>query len=604
MNLSRGLGRADESLPTLNALKQAVRPMARARRHRVVLIALATVVLVITLSWHGMDHVSQSRFFPAYQKPASPRPSSAADDMISPLLTPSNSSASLNSSTVPIALKKENPSFHLLILASEPNPNLCKTLLSTFILDYPPPTLINFEQNSQDSNGKKASRVGKIDGVYDYLRKAKEVDEDDMALIIDGYDVWFQLPPEVMIKRYHNTVSEANDRLRSRYGLVVQNGSSGDMNVAPKYTERVIYGADKKCWSNDPADLACASVPASTLPETSYTSKTESDPKGSLTKPRFLNPGTVIGPVSDLKAIYESASRKIGEKDRTDIGEQSIFAEIFGEQEYQREEFRKSTQTFGSRWWEWISDKLNYIDGTANATSPKNMTVLPGQQYEFGIGLDYESSLFQAITHADSDVEMIIYNDTSLLTHFEATHPAAGGSPLTLPPEILHSTSPYSLHNATDSTQTTLPLSPTLDILPQNKTWKDVFLATNLRVPSISPLLHFNGDKSYLSSWWNRMWYQSDARALLRHYMRTPEGSHAAQAAAVGGQRWWNMRGGTGGVWTDKGHWLEWADICGGYEDIIFADGKGQWGKEEGSKKVYNAFGLLIYGDEEDDDDE
>src|SRR5438552_4063203 len=75
--------------------------------------------------------------------------------------------------------KKTKPSFHLLILASEANPSLCKTLLSAFILNYPPPILINFNKTFGGDNWDKASHTGKIRGVRDYLAKGEHTADDD-----------------------------------------------------------------------------------------------------------------------------------------------------------------------------------------------------------------------------------------------------------------------------------------------------------------------------------------------------------------------------------------------------------------------------------------
>ena len=97
---------------------------------------------------------------------------------------------------------RQQPSFHVLIPASETNKKLCKTLLSSFVLNYPSPTLINFKEVFTGDGWDKGAHAGKIKGVYDFLSKDKKV---------RGYDVWFRLPPEVMVKRYHTLIHEANE---------------------------------------------------------------------------------------------------------------------------------------------------------------------------------------------------------------------------------------------------------------------------------------------------------------------------------------------------------------------------------------------------------
>jgi hypothetical protein len=59
--------------------------------------------------------------------------------------------------------------------------------------------------------------------------------------------------------------------------------------------------------------------------------------------------------------------------------------------------------------------------------------------------------------------------------------------------------------------------------------------------------------------------------------------------------RWWDLRGGKGGVWTDRGHWLTWNEVCGAYDEAVFDDGKGAFGEEDLVKEAaYNKFGELI----------
>ncbi|KAI4089456.1 MAG: hypothetical protein LQ344_005370 [Seirophora lacunosa] len=507
-------------------------------------------------------------------------------------------------------INKTNPSFHLLVPATESNSNLCKTLLSSFVLAYPPPTLINYGKKFDGDSWDKGTHTGKIRGVYDYLSNKDKVADDDMVLVIDGYDIWFQLPPVIMIKRYHQLVHEATVRLRRRYGTEPKEpeGAETRTEVAAKYSQSVVFGADKLCWPNSVDDPACAAIPYSTLPKDAYGPLTDTDSEGFLNRPRFLNSGTVMGPVKDVRAIYEVAVRKVEEENRGTIGDQFVFAEIFGEQEYQRETQRQSTQGAGGRWYEWLSNALGASDSllAANQTI-KNMTVVPGRRYEFGIGLDYESKMFQTMTHSANDVEFITYNDTALFPGIIEKHPNLKQTPFALPVDIQKAHGPFwysspGNHSLEPKDSLLLPHSDYLDDLPERIDWYDAPLATNLYSPSVPTLLHINGDKAPLNDWWPSMWYHPYSRALVRRYIRSTQTRKAAQAAAAGGQTWWDMRGGRGGVWTDNAEWKSWNEVCKGTEEEVFGDGKGRWGKEEGSHKVTNYFGTVIVGDEDEDE--
>ena len=514
-----------------------------------------------------------------------------------PLLASSNTKQSSGTKVLD-GLEKTNTSFHLLIPASEPNPNLCKSLLSSFLLDYPPPTLINYGKTFDGDGWDKGTHTGKIRGVHDYLRDSKHLKDDDLVLVIDGYDSWFQLPPKVMISRYHSMVREANEQLRRQYGMINRKKPwQGDkVERVQRYTQRVIYGADKLCWPNPAEDPACAALPPSTLPKDIYGPQTDLDPDGFLNRPRYLNSGTVIGPVASVLAIYERALKKVEDDNRGAIGDQFVFAEIFGEQEVQRQALRRTSQGAGSRWLDWLSNALGTPDqfnGTMN-----NMTVVPGLRYEFGLGLDYESQLFQTMTHSASDVEFLSYNDSALLDHVHESHPHASSRLLRLPNDIRHLPPPAGGKSLGADTPDDAHTGTAQDDFPRNTTWHTLPLATNIHVPSIPPLLHFNGDKSLLQTWWPKMWFQPYARSLLHQYME----------AAGGG---WDTRGGKGGVWTDGERWLEWGGVCRGVEGEVFADGGGRWkGRGRGAGagaggdggwggRVVNQWGkVMVEGDE------
>lgn len=501
-------------------------------------------------------------------------------------------------------VQRTNGSFHLVIPASESNANLCKTILSAFILNYPAPTFINYGKDFTGDSWDKGTHTGKIRGLYDFLVNAKHIADQDLVLIVDGYDVWFQLPPEVLIERYNSMIRRANERLRKQYGTLTSKAPTGDgrKERVSMYSQRVIYAADKLCWPNAAEDPACAAVPFSTLPKTTYGADTDKDPHGFRNRPRYLNSGAAIGTASDLKAILERATIKVERDGRGDAGDQFVLSEIFGEQEYVREALRREHQSVGDRWLSWLSKTLSTSGGSKNVTT-NNPTLVPGQRYEFGLALDYESQLFQTMTHSHGDIDFLYYNDTETLAHVQEQHHIPSPHSLSLPSDIQRSTLPVPAQSPAQPEETgSESTSYYLDRISANISWSTIPLATNPHVPSVPAILHFNGDKTYLSSWWTKMWYQPDSRALLRHYMESTRGPNAAHAAAVGIDSPWNIRGGKGGVWTDTAQWLDWSEICRGYEEEVFGDGKGVWGQEDGVKKVYNSFGKLIEGEPDEDD--
>ena len=496
--------------------------------------------------------------------------------------------------TLNLLRARQQPSFHILIPASETNEKLCKTLLSSFLLNYPSPTLINFGEVFTGDSWDKGSHAGKIKGVYDFLNKDKKVRDDDLVLVIDGYDVWFQLPPEVMVKRYHILIHETNQRLRKQYGLTVQEKpwEGGQKKKVQRYQQTVIFGADKICWPNQAKDPACASLPESTMPKNAYGLNTDKDPEAFSNRPKYLNSGTLIGPVTDVRAIYERALEKV-EQGLGALGDQFVFAEILGEQEYQRQMNNPRVDT---PWSIHAFDIFRYFSNPeASGKAVKNVTLVPGRRYDFAIGLDYKSSLFQTMTHSASDIAFLTFASKDKNS---TTQEFSQLAPITVPQDIISARPPFPTNDTptTLATSRLIPLSASLDTLPlpDQNSWLNYPLGTNLRSFAIPTILHINGDKSLLDSWWPSLWFQPYGRTLLRHYVRTPQ--PFIWGTVNGEERTWDRKGGRGGIWTPKGWWLEWGIICEGVEESVFADGKGNWGLEEGDGKTFNAFGSQVTG--------
>lgn len=470
--------------------------------------------------------------------------------------------------------KVPDPSFHVLLPATETSDKLCKTLLSAFVLNYPPPTLINYGEVYTGDGWDNGTHAAKINGVYNFLSQSSKIRDDDLVLVVDGYDVWFQLPPEVLVKRYHKIMRDTNRQLW-RHGVLVHSDMiSGKGNRSQRFVQTVLFGADKLCWPNQPEDPACAAVPASTLPKDVYGSDTDKDPQGFHNRPRYLNSGTLIGPAKDVRAIYERALEKVNQG-RGAIGDQFVFAEILGEQSYMR---LASPPMKGGL----LSPGPNRIP--FNSIKPVQSD--PKRRFDFLIGLDYESSLFQTMTHSSDDIAFITHSTLN------------STSSMPIPSDLITARPPYPLNDTLTFLMTNriLPLSPALDTLPlqDRNNWLDVPLGTNHRSAKVPALLHINGDKSLLDSWWPSMWFQPDARALLRHYIRTPQ--PFIWGTTDGQDHVWDRRGGRGGAWTAAGRWLSWDVLSHGLGGTVFADGKGPWGEEDGDGNTWNMFGQQITG--------
>ena len=82
---------------------------------------------------------------------------------------------------------------HLLIPATSSNEDLCKILLSVQILGYPTPILINY--GDAENENAYVQHLAKVEGILKYLDDLHTSTQfsQDLVLIVDGYDVWFQV---------------------------------------------------------------------------------------------------------------------------------------------------------------------------------------------------------------------------------------------------------------------------------------------------------------------------------------------------------------------------------------------------------------------------
>jgi hypothetical protein len=408
-------------------------------------------------------------------------------------------------------------------------------------------------------------------------------------------DAWFQLPAEVAINRFFHGMRDSSAKLLEKYGTI--EAKNNTPSKPQKYIQRVLFSAAKEC-SNGPSDPACHSAPESPLPNDIYGDETDKHTEGKYDRPRYMGSSMVMGRVTDLRPIYKYATELLEFDDIGVHGSQYIFSKIFGEQELARQIYAASIpETKNPRFRSYFSHSKSH-----RQIQQSNVTLSEERDYEYGIGLDYHSSIFQSMNNSAEDIRFISFNYPSIIASPSKLSASTFVSPISLPPDLLLTPPPFAQH--TVSSPNPDPPITALDTISglDNTTWEDINLATNVIVPgsSVPTSLNFHGSESFLYSLWEKMWFYKNARALMRRYIRSPDGPMAAEAAAAGGDKWWDLRGGKGGVWTDRGEWFEWNEVCGEFDAAVFGDGKGEFGREEaqvgGQEVKYNNWGHVVGG--------
>lgn len=222
-------------------------------------------------------------------------------------------------------------------------------LASANIAGFNPPLIVNYGQKYEN---KLEAHAAKINGVYVTLANlakdkppSKTVTEgepelDNLALVIDGFDAWFQLGPEVLVERYL-------ERTKGK---------------------TVVFGVDKECWPNKHDTAACTAAPESPLPTDAYGPETDKDKWHYKTRARYLNSGTIIGPIGDIQEIFsvsKSSLDKATAEGRVIYSDQGVIADVWGEKrtvaqivlDYWSELFQTLTHSHNDIEWKEITGK-------------------------------------------------------------------------------------------------------------------------------------------------------------------------------------------------------------------------------------------------------
>jgi hypothetical protein len=489
------------------------------------------------------------------------------------------------------------------------SPNLCQTITSALILDYPPPTLVQAQSPSSTPSAKNKAFLAQVKGIASFLQNSTRVNGEDLVLVVHSDNTFFQLPPEVLVHRFHALLRESNAKLRRKYGVTLAE-REGSKEIVQKYSQKVVFAASKHCSLNHTDDAACATVPQSTLPPDLFGLKTDKQRDGTRNRPRWLESGAAMGQAADLLPVYERLLEELMHPMQRG-NPQMVLEQIFGKQEYLREIDRRRTTS-------WLSEMLWDMVGISEAanTTGVRVNLEPGKRYELGIGLDYESQLFFNMKKSASNAEFLRYRDFKKVSAVQMQHAVPREVRLSLPMDIeLKAANPFKEPKDIEVKESSLSKEPkgksggssaneknakfafnaTIDVMPPswNFTWNDVPLMTWIHSAAVPAVIHVSGDSHTRSQWWSSMWYHPYARALLRRSMRMARRRSALEDPES------DSRSKSGGVWTGSGLWIDYEKVCGGFEEKLFDDGLGHWGRETvdaARQPVYNLWGRLMVG--------
>ncbi|KAH0400951.1 hypothetical protein KCU89_g4663, partial [Aureobasidium melanogenum] len=415
--------------------------------------------------------------------------------------------------------RPKDQKLHVLLPTTIGDVNLCKTILSAKAMGYPEPIILGWGDKFDTwyllAGG---SHLAKISRVLEYLESMSPKQENDLVLMMDAFDIWFQLPPETLIERYHSVNGRANKRISEHMGKAAE---------IEDIKQTIIFGAGKRCAPNQLHTIACYPVPVSPVHDDIYGANTDTvmgRNKYTSHRQRYLNSGYIIGPVKDMKAMFRTAWEKVQnwpEVDPNDNGsggsdfgyhasDQAVFAVMFGEQEYQRQVMRqRHTSTWTGKYRK--THSINKVEGTEvrDILNPpfthESMEPLEGRPCEYGIGMDYFSDLGHQTANAEWDGMWLRYDDA--------------------PDVFLNKTREGRndfdcKYHGDYKIPSDMKIYDETKFLPERRRWEHVNLYTNLCMGTIPVMAHFNGDKTARERQWPLFWVQQYGKWIVENFER------------------------------------------------------------------------------------
>lgn len=548
---------------------QALLLVAKAPRWRSLFLTFL-LFIIACWTWRASDSRFTHNNFLSWNNHAG-RYTDESDTVRPPVLNLSNLTLDLESgehTNVPAQLRKQNPQFHLLIHAPKINAGVCRCLLSSYILDYPPPTLVGYQppdtpsqiHNQTDDESSPASRdQNGIPDVSAYLSSQRRIRDEDAVLVVDGETTLFQLPSEVLLSKFASEHRHRNHHLATQYPPVTLQSSLGPRKVQ-RFNQSVIFASSRETFTTPgPARYDYRGRPKPAISQT----KVENN----------INDATIIGTGKSVRRLFRAASKANNQIVRSD---RTTFKTMHAQQTETRSSVFDPPLHRRNVWRIWKLRLLAKVSVDHAVRAEQEKEARAAALRDLGIGLDDASEMIYTIPDG---------NSPHTADRRVGLVPSANASGLEMP-DVLREQGvrgPFALHPSHLHLNSTPPPQPPIaraenqaeKVPPVDAGWDSIPLLLNPKTPNIPPLISGSSDDV-----WEKMWLYPYARTLLNQYLVRGRSKEVASEAAVGGERWWDSRGGRGGVWTTEGEWIDADDLCSPFGGDVFKDGEDFWGEE------------------------
>lgn len=354
---------------------------------------------------------------------------------------------------------------HLLIPATEVSNETCKLLASAVILDYPEPVILGLPEKrtlvgiSAGRARQLDERIFKLVVVLEYLESLPRSADQDLALMLDAFDVWLLLPPQLVELRYRRVLQESNARLAARGILGLDSGGRA-------VRSSIVFGADQSCYPDETRPY-CSCVPDSPLRDPNSDTPTK---EGSAAHAKWANTGVYMGPVDNLRALLRSGLKLSESGYRPDyewrFEDQGTTQDVWAEQERARTRLAGGNATLK------VPD-VQHVSEFLQST---------GDSVEHGITIDYEGQVTQQAWSSMHSILWTTYDSIrdklrDPLDDFkDLPHPFGGDT---------------------------------------GQTWGGTKIGANLATKHAFPIFHMTAHKGLRWQLWPKMWFHKHGKTVL-----------------------------------------------------------------------------------------
>ncbi|RCI12259.1 hypothetical protein L249_1339 [Ophiocordyceps polyrhachis-furcata BCC 54312] len=466
-----------------------------------------------------------------------------------------SSDSRLNWSLIGLRPAPRTSRLHYLVPASQPNLQLCYNLVSSIVNRYPVPMLLGW--NGVGELDAAQTHLAKLRAMKRYLHSLPEQEDDDLAVIVDGYDIIHQLPAEIVVERYFDVANRADGQLADRLNMSVADARNGNLR------QTLFWGPDKICFPFDPRAPRCWAAPPSPLGVNAFGPKTGNG-EFEFNDPRWLNSGTVIGPVHDLRRLIDETMDEIS----------ATYDPHY--------DLRESDQYYVSNVWarqEYWRSKRRAVGGDVSG-GPQDR-VLPEKrsekhETELHVAIDYESHIFQTKAGYEPFLRRLAFSD-------------GDGNATTVNDDVLHLGDQFKPYPILMPVSVRKALTRLYDDLPDVRRgvsageWiRAISLGVNLVTKHIYAVWHCTGLKDSFDEEYRLQWWYPYTMSLLKAAVKSSQAGQLISADAVDGRRWApkktfpsSLPSGDvlyGGAWSDAdgGRFVAWSELCAAHEEVLF----------------------------------